>query len=200
MNPYRLLCACTVTALLTFAGWANAQGDPAAGKQKAAACAACHGAEGNAPPGPEGNPYPDLAGQTARYIYLQLRDFKEGRRKNPLMSPMAAPLSKQDMYDLAEYFAQQKHAPSSYKVDQAKAAEGKKVADAALCTMCHLGGFSGQNEVPRVAGQEYEYIVKQLKDFRAKNRTNDAGNMTSVSRGLTDEQIDALGNYITGLQ
>jgi cytochrome c553 len=85
-------------------------------------------------------------------------------------------------------------------VDAAKAADGKKVADAALCTMCHLGGFSGQNEVPRVAGQEYDYIVKQLKDFRAKNRTNDAGNMTSVSRGLTDEQIDALGNYITGLQ
>jgi cytochrome c553 len=198
MNATRLLLAGT---LALAAAAAHAQGNADAGKEKAAVCAACHGIDGNAPQGaPEGQAYPDLAGQTARYLYLQLRDFKEGRRKNPLMSPMAANLSKQDMYDLAEYFSQQKHAPSTYKVDAAKAADGKKVADAALCTMCHLGGFSGQNEVPRVAGQEYDYIVKQLKDFRAKNRTNDAGNMTSVSRGLTDEQIDALGNYITGLQ
>jgi cytochrome c553 len=179
----------------------QAQGNADAGKEKAAVCGACHGVDGNAPQGaPEGQAYPDLAGQTTRYLYLQLKDFKEGRRKNPLMSPMAANLSKQDMYDLAEYFSKQKHAPSGYKVDAAKAADGKKVADAALCTMCHLGGFSGQNEIPRVAGQEYDYIVKQLKDFRAKNRTNDAGNMTSVSRGLTDEQIDALSQYITGLE
>ena len=47
--------------------------------------------------------------------------------------------------------------------------------------MCHIGGFSGQNEIPRVAGQQYEYIVKQMKDFKARNRTNDAGNMTSVA-------------------
>ncbi|HZP86352.1 MAG TPA: c-type cytochrome [Burkholderiales bacterium] len=193
------ILACAAFALLS--GPTLAQGDPEAGKQKAAVCAACHGADGNAVKGaPEGQAYPDLAGQTARYLYLQLRDFKEGRRKNPLMSPMAANLSKQDMYDLAEYFSKQKHAPSTYKTDPAKVAEGKKVADAALCTMCHLGGFSGQNEVPRVAGQEYDYIVKQLKDFRARERTNDAGNMTSVSRGLTDEQIDALANYITSLE
>ena len=189
-------------AAILLAGAAHAQGDADAGKQKAAVCAACHGPEGNAPQGaaPEGQAYPDLAGQTARYLYLQLRDFKEGRRKNPLMSPMAANLSKEDMYDLAEYFSKQKHAPSTFKTDPAKATDGKAVADAALCTMCHLGGFSGQNEVPRVAGQEYDYIVKQLKDFRGRNRTNDAGNMTSVSKGLSDAQIDALAQYITGLQ
>lgn len=202
MNIRRLLIAFTLAPVLAAAAAAaHAQGNLEAGKQKALACAACHGPDGNAPQGaPEGQAYPDLAGQTVRYLYLQLRDFKEGRRKNPLMSPMAATLSKQDMYDLAEYFSKQKHAPSQYKVEAAKAAEGKTVADAALCTMCHLGGFSGQNEIPRVAGQEYDYIVKQLRDFRAKERTNDAGNMTSVSRGLTDAQIDALGNYITGLQ
>lgn len=195
------LFAATFAALAAVAGPAAAQGDLEAGKQKAAVCAACHGPDGNVAPGtaPEGEAYPDLAGQTARYLYLQLRDFKEGRRKNPLMSPMAANLSRQDMYDLAEYFSKQKHVPSTFKVDAAKAAEGKKVSDAALCTMCHLGGFSGQNEVPRVAGQEYDYIVKQMHDFRARNRTNDAGNMTSVSRGLTDEQIEQLGHYITGL-
>ncbi|MGQ0657725.1 MAG: c-type cytochrome [Chromatiales bacterium] len=173
----------------------NSFADAAAGKEKAQACAACHGADGNSSSGQ----FPTLAGQTTRYLYLQLKDYKEGRRKDPQMSPMAANLSKEDMLDLAEYFASQKQAPSTYKVDSAKIAEGKRIADAALCTMCHLGGFSGQNEVPRVAGQHYTYIVKQLKDFRGKNRTNDAGNMTSVSRGLTDEDIDKLAQYITSL-
>ncbi len=203
MNRFRmLLLAAVAPAALLLAAPAFAQGNLEAGKTKAAACAACHGPDGNVPKGasPADQPYPDLAGQTARDLDLQLKDFKEGRRKNPLMSPMAATLSKQDMYDLAEYFAQQKHAASTFQANAAKAAEGKKVADAALCTMCHLGGFSGQNEVPRVAGQEYEYIVKQLRDFRAKNRTNDAGNMTSVSKGLTDEQIEALAQYITSIQ
>jgi len=201
MKPLRsvLVGSILVAALVTLLAstGAQAQGNPDMGKQKAAACAACHGPDGNAP---AGQPFPDLAGQTARYLYLQLKDFKEGRRKDALMSPMAANLSREDMFDLAAYFSKQKQRPSEFKVDPAKATEGKKVADAALCTMCHLGGFSGQNEIPRVAGQEYPYIVKQLMDFRAKTRTNDAGNMTSVSRGLSDEQIDALAQYITGLQ
>jgi cytochrome c553 len=173
----------------------HAAADAALGKDKAAACAPCHGADGNSTL-PQ---YPKLAGQTARYIYLQLKDFKEGRRKDPQMSPMAANLSKEDMHDLADYFASQKQAPSTMKTDGAKVSEGHQIAADALCTMCHLGGFAGQNEIPRVAGQHYEYIVKQLKDFRAKNRTNDAGNMASVSRGLSDEDIDKLAQYITSL-
>jgi cytochrome c553 len=187
--------ACTAGLLGVGALSAHAQGNPAAGKDKAAVCAACHGPDGNATV-PQ---YPNLAGQSPRYLYLQLKDFKEGRRKDPLMSPMAANLSKEDMVDLAAYFAQQKPAPSDYPVDSAKVTAGKQVADAALCTMCHLGGFSGQNEVPRVAGQHYEYIVKQLTDFRERRRTNDAGSMTAYAKSLTDEQIDALAQYITNL-
>jgi len=175
---------------------ATALADAAAAKEKATTvCAACHGADGNST-----NPlWPRLAGQTARYLYLQLKDFKDGRRKDPLMSPMAANLSRQDMLDLADYFAAQKPAFDRYKIDEAKVVQGKKIAADALCPMCHLGEFSGQNEVPRVKGQHYEYIVKQLKDFRARNRTNDAGNMTAYTQGLTDEQIDALAQYITNL-
>jgi len=174
---------------------ATAFPDAAAGKQKAAVCAECHGADGNSI-----DPLrPNLAGQTARYLYLQLRDFKEGRRKDPLMSPRAANLSRQDMLDLADYFSSQKMASSTHKVESVKVTEGKKIADNALCPMCHLGGFSGQNEIPVVAGQHYDYIVKQLKDFRARNRTNDAGSMTAYTQGLTDEQIDALAQYITNL-
>ena len=65
--------------------------------------------------------------------------------------------------------------------------------------MCHLREFMGQNEIPRVAGQHYEYIVKQLRDFKAGKRTNDAGNMASVSKTLSDGDIDDLGHYLAGL-
>lgn len=169
--------------------------DAAAGKEKAAVCGACHGVDGNSPI-PQN---PILAGQTSRYIYLQLKDFKEGRRKDPLMSPMAANLSKKDMFDLAAYYAAQKPTRQNSKGDASRAGRGKQVADAALCTMCHLGGFSGQNEVPRTAGQHYEYVLKQLKDFKIKTRNNDAGNMTAVLRTIPDEDLEALAAYIASL-
>ena len=79
---------------------------------------------------------------------------------------------------MSDWFAQQKPLIQNFKVNAEKAKLGKVKADDTLCTMCHLGGFKGQNEIPRVAGQNYEYIVKQLADFKARRRTNDAGNMT----------------------
>jgi cytochrome c553 len=65
--------------------------------------------------------------------------------------------------------------------------------------MCHLGGFSGQNDIPRVAGQHFDYVVKQLKNFKTRKRTNDAGNMTSVAGTLSDQDIDDLAHYIANL-
>jgi cytochrome c553 len=143
--------------------------------------------------------YPILAGQTSRYLYLELRDFQEGRRSDPQMSPMAADLTRDEMHALADYFAQQKPPPQPFKADPAKAALGKAKADETLCTMCHLGGFAGQNEIPRVAGQHYAYIVKQLSDFKARRRTNDAGNMTSVASTLSEQDIENLAQYLVGL-
>ena len=169
--------------------------DANAGKEKAAVCAACHGADGNSTI-PQN---PILAGQTARYIYLQLRDFKEGRRKDPIMSPMAANLSRQDMLDLAAYFSAQKPTGTNEKGDASKIDEGRKVADAALCTMCHLGNLSGQNEIPKAGGQHYQYVLKQLQDFKAKRRTNDAGNMTAVVRTIPDEELPAVAAYVSSL-
>ncbi len=179
---------------LLFPGIVHAQ-DVEAGRKKAEVCAACHGADGN----PTAPGFPILAGQTARYLYLQLRDFKEARRSDPQMSPMAAPLSREDMFNLAAYFAAQKLRPTDFKPDDARATRGKAKADETLCTMCHLGGFMGQNEIPRVAGQRYDYIVKQLHAFKNKTRTNDAGNMTSVARTLSDSDIEDLANYLAGL-
>lgn len=191
----RFVTGCAGALLALSLAPAHAQ-DADAGRAKAQACAACHGADGNAV-APE---YPSLAGQTWRYLYVQLRDFQEGRRSNPLMQPMAASLSRQDMMDVAAFFAAQPLKPAAFQVDERKAKLGKAKADETLCTMCHLGGFAGQNEIPRVAGQNYAYIVAQLKAFKARTRTNDAGNMTSVAQTLSDADIDNLGHYITGLR
>jgi cytochrome c553 len=87
---------------LAVAGNAVAGGDIAKGKEKAAICSACHGPDGNTPLAPD---YPRLAGQPNDYLEKALRDYKSGKRKNPLMGPQAQNLSKQDMKDLAAYFA-----------------------------------------------------------------------------------------------
>jgi len=187
----------TVIVSVALAAWAAAAGaqDIEAGGKKAEVCAACHGPNGYSTL----TQFPILAGQTARYIYLQLKDFKEGPRKEPQMEPFAANLSREDMLDLAAFFAAQKPRATNFKADPAKVARGKAKAEETLCTMCHLGGFAGQNEIPRVAGQHYEYTVKQLRDFKARRRTNDAGNMTSVANTLSDQDIDDLGNYLADL-
>ena len=174
---------------------ASAQ-DIEAGRVKSQACAACHGADGNSTVGM----FPSLAGQTWRYIYIQLKDFKEGRRDNPVMSPMATPLSRQDMIDIANYYAAQPLKPTTFKADEAKIKLGKAKADETLCSMCHLGGFAGQNEIPRVAGQQYDYFVQQMRDFKARKRTNDAGNMTSLAQTLSEADIENLGHYIASLR
>ena len=196
MKIRNLFASLLCTSWFALAASSGQAQDIEAGRVKAQACAACHGVDGNAVAGN----FPNLAGQTWRYIYIQLKDFKEGRRSNPLMSPMAMPLSRQDMIDIANYYAAQVAKPSTFQADDAKIKLGKAKADETLCSMCHLGGFSGQNEIPKVAGQQYDYIVQQLKDFKARKRTNDAGNMTSVSQTLSDADIENLAHYITSLR
>src|SRR5215831_5683322 len=190
--------ALTVVAVLATIPPALAQPDAAqmaAAQEKAKICAACHGEGGNSLD-PQ---YPILAGQSWRYIYIELKDFKEGRRSDPHVSPMVASLSQEDMVALGNYFAAQKQKPIQFSVDAAKVEAGRKTADTVLCPMCHLGGFVGQNEIPRVAGQWPQYIKKQLEDFKAKRRTNDAGNMVSVAGGLSDQDIENLAQYIANL-
>jgi cytochrome c553 len=197
---FKIRYACI--ALLIIAASVRAQSDTtpdpakmAATRVKAQVCFGCHGPDGNS----QSPDYPILAGQSWRYIYIELKDFKEGRRSDPQMSPMVADLSRDDMIDLGNFFAAQKQLPIKITVDPAKVEAGRKTSDAVLCPMCHLGGFVGQNEIPRVAGQYPQYIKKQLEDFKAKRRTNDAGNMTSVAGTLSDSDIENLSQYIANL-
>ena len=178
-------------AAATAAPCALAQAAPA----RADVCVACHGEGGNSTI----TTNPILAGQTARYLYLQQRDFQEGRRTDPKCSPVVAALSREEMRALADYFAAQKPRQPEFKSNAEKARLGKAKADETLCTMCHQGGFAGSNEIPRVAAQHYDYIVKQMRDFKARHRTNDAGNMTSVANTLSDADIENLAHYLVGL-
>ncbi|TMA22079.1 MAG: cytochrome c4 [Deltaproteobacteria bacterium] len=198
-----LAAALLASVLVGLPGRAE-ETDVETGRKKAQYCAGCHGADGNS----ELTDYPILAGQTSRYLYLQLKDYKSGLRKSDMMTPAVAPLSKEDMLALAAFYAAQRpkrpriakgEGSIPFQPDPDRVTAGKKKSAEVLCTMCHLGEFAGQNEVPRVAGQHPEYVVRQLKDYRTRTRTNDAGTMTAVARTLSDEDIDNLAHYLASL-
>ncbi len=182
----------------------TAKGDPAKAQQiVTTVCAACHGADGNST-----NPtYPKLAGLPAAYITKQLTNFKSGERKNPTMSAMAAPLSPDDMLNLGAYFSEKTPKPGAAK-DAALAEEGKKLfkggneaTGVPACAACHGPAGAGiPAEFPRLAGQHSEYIMTQLKAFRAGERANDGAKMMRMIAGkLSDQEIKAVAEYIAGL-
>jgi cytochrome c553 len=167
----------------------------AATAAKSDSCAHCHGTDGNS----TSSAYPSLAGQPRDYLYRQMKDFKEGRRKNSMMSPSIGVLSDQDMQELAEYFSAQSLVRSKFDANPAKVEQGKKISQEAQCTTCHQAGFKGLSEFPRLSRQKYPYIVKQLKDYRDGLRTNDNGVMAPTAKNLSDEQIEALAHYLASL-
>lgn len=188
MNPRSLLCSLALAALSLAIS-------PAALAAKSASCAHCHGTDGNS-----SSPiYPNLAGQTKEYLYKQIMAFKTGARVNAMMSSSVGILTEDDAKELAEYYAFQTMARDRFQTDPALVAQGKKVADEAQCVACHQKGFKGLAEFPRVARQKYPYIIKQLKEYRDGVRTSDEGVMAATVKNLTDEQIDALAHYLTGL-
>lgn len=179
-------------------------GDAKAGAEKAAVCASCHGADGNSQ-----NPvWPSLAGQSAAYIAHQLKLFKSGERDNAIMAGQAAGLSEQDMRNLGVYFAQQTAKPGVADESLVEAGAkiyhgGKPDDDVPACAGCH--GPSGLGNptamYPRLAGQHAPYVASQLKAYRDGERKNyrTGAIMTGVSEGLSDEDIEALASYVSGL-
>ena len=192
-------------------------GDAAAGATKAAACAACHGADGNSAD-PQ---YPKLAGQHERYIARQLALFKSGQRQNPIMMGFAAPLSAQDMRDIGAHFAAMKvvagvaddtgvaEGPNQgrkfYEIGQRIFEAGKPGHEAPACKACHgpTGTGNPGSAWPAIGGQHAGYTATQLTAFRDGMvwGEGDAANlvMRDVAANLTDEEIQALATYVEGL-
>jgi cytochrome c553 len=181
-------------ALFICAG-AAAAADAEAGRAKAQVCAACHGNDGNST-----NPaVPSLAGQPAQAIATQLFQFREGNRKNEQMSPMAANLSNAEMNNLAAYYASIRPAPPARRTAPANAAAGPELAKKFNCVQCHGPNMRGQQHIPRIAGQQYDYVLAQLKLFKAGKRADMDGNMTSAAQQLGDKDIEVLADYVSGL-
>src|SRR5260221_7640374 len=118
---------------------------------KAQVCAVCHGPGGNS----TDPALPSLAGQPAQFISMQLFLFRQGDRKDPQMSPIAANLSNADMNELAAYFASQRPAAPSHKTAPENAATGPKLAQQFNCVHCHGPTLLGQQHIPRLAGQQH---------------------------------------------
>jgi cytochrome c553 len=187
--------ATALAVAFLFVAVPAAAADAEAGRQKAAVCAACHGDGGNS-----SNPqWPSLAQQPAQFISTSLFMFREGNRKNDLMTPMAKPLSNAEMNDLAAYFAAQKAAPPKHKSKPENVAAGPGLAKKFNCSQCHGPQLLGQQHIPRLAGQQYDYLLVQLKGFKAQTRADIDGNMTSAAQALTPQDIEALADYLAGL-
>jgi cytochrome c553 len=166
-----------------------------AGRRKAERCATCHGVDGTATiPGT-----PSLAGQPAWFTHWALIKFRDGRRRDPQMSPFAANLSDADMADLAAYYASLRPRARPQAVDTAKAAAGQRLAVAHHCTACHRPDWSGQDQVPRLAGQDLEYLLRLLRTYKAGTAGDLEGFMTMAVEPLSDTDIENLAHYIAGL-
>ena len=174
-------------------------------RTKAAACGACHGPDGNSV-NPE---WPNLAGQDPGYLVAQLQAFKSGVRKNPNMSAMAAPLSDQDMTDLAGYFAGQTTKIAS--VDAEAAAEGAKLyrsgnaeSGVPACMACHgpNGAGNAGADYPALRGQHAKYTSLQLNAYKSGERVTDEGQkqvMRTIAARMTAQEIEAVSRFIEGL-
>ena len=189
--------AASLIALSSSAGAADT------GQQKAAVCAACHGADGNSI-----NPvWPKLAGQHPAYIEAQLKAFKAGTRKNPNMMPMAANLSEQDMQDLANYFASQKRTIGAAKKDLEEAGAalyrgGNAETGVPACMACHgpRGTGNAPAAYPALGGQHADYVAIQLKAYKSGERTTDPNAvMRTIAGRLSSNEIEAVSSYVEGL-
>ena len=174
---------------------ANASDDEyAAVRDKLQVCVACHGDKGASAQAQ----YPILAGQELHYLYVQLKDFKAERRADPIMSPIAAVLEKEEMQLMAKFFSEQAWPNIGHRSDAALEKIGLTAASAGQCVACHLGGYEGNSRVPRLAGQYPEYLEKTMLDFKTKTRKNSPAKGT-LMESFSEEDIEGMADYLGGL-
>lgn len=213
---FRLIMATVASTLAasifapTLLAQSVVKGDAGKGQEIAGkVCAACHGPDGNSPLAAN----PSLAGQHPEYIYKQLGNFKSkdgkpAERNNAIMAGMAAPLSDDDMKNVATYYGSQTPRPRAardtelVKQGQLIYRGGIAAKSVAACASCHSPNGAGlPAQYPRVAGQHAEYTAAQLKAFRVGERKNDPNSMMRTVAGkLSDREIAAVAEYIAGLR
>ena len=174
------------------------------GATKAIVCQACHGANGNST-NPE---WPSLAGIGADYIAEQLKNFKEGKRNNPVMMPNALALSADDMADLGAYFDSLTNTgleadPSYWQAGEKLYRGGDQARAIPACMACHgpTGRGNEPAKFPALRGQQSVYVVKQLNDYASGTRsTGPNGIMQTIAKRLSPEDIRNLASYLQGLR
>lgn len=175
-------------------------GDAKAGETKAVVCAACHGPAGNSQVAQN----PKLAGQSPVFIVKQLKQFKNGERNNPIMTPQAAALSEQDMHDVGAYYAAQK--PGFGAANEQAAPIGQKLylggnpaTGVPACSGCHgpTGAGNAAAGYPQIGGQHTDYVASALRAYKDGSRK--APEMSYVAAKLSDEEIQALASFLAGL-
>jgi cytochrome c553 len=173
------------------AGPANAQNI----EEKAQICAGCHGEGGK----PIDKTTPAIWGQQQGYVYIQLRDFKRGDRKNDIMQPIASSMEREDMLAIAEYLSK-KPWPDLGQPRAPKEIAGRalRASSSVGCTGCHLDQFQGDGTVPRLAGMSRQYLTKTMDDFRSRARGNNPG-MSDLMLATDPQDLAALAEYLSGL-
>lgn len=183
-------------------------GDPAkpdlakGGAISSQVCAACHTADGS-----RGSPAnPILQGQHAEYLAKQLTEFKSGKRKNPVMSGMAAPLSDDDVRNVAAFYAS-KAAKPGFAKNKDTVALGEKIYRGGIaernvpaCAACHGPTGAGiPAQYPRIGGQHGDYVEAQMTAFRGGARAN-GPMMVAIAAKMNDKEIKAVSDYVAGLR
>jgi len=156
-------------------------------------CAACHGADGV----PVQEDAPIIWGQENYYMYVQLRDIQAGRRKSVLMEPIIEGLDKPTLKALTAYFSTLKWPALGYATPESDYAVAESAAVAGQCAQCHLGAWTGNSRVPRLAGQSVHYLEKTMLDYKYDRRKN-APDISALFRGMTDDAIGSLARYAAG--
>ena len=164
--------------------------------EKAQMCGGCHGENGV----PQEKTTPVIWGQHQGYLYLQLRDFKRGTRKNDAMMPFVEGLERDDMMALAAYFSRKpwpdlRQPPAS----DAIVAQSLRANTSIGCTGCHLAQYQGDGTQPRLAGQTKEYLAKSMIEFRTRERGNNPG-MSDLMLATPEADLLAMADYLAGLQ
>ncbi len=162
-------------------------------EERAAPCLACHGERGQS----ETENTPSLGGQQPPYALIQLFMFREKLRSFEPMNEMAKPLTDDDLRAFSDFIGKlPKPAPPADAGDSARMQRAQAVVSQNHCNSCHKADFSGADNVPRVANQREDYLVKTLTEYKNNSRHGYDATMADVMQPVTGEQIADLAYYI----